>query len=80
MNKLTKEEALEALDRIHFGSFKDTDPSELTALINHHFDMVERVEKMRRVIEAAKTLLTNNLEEGADALEQALADWRRNEI
>jgi len=34
----------------------------------------DRFRKMQRVMEAAKELLANDLEEGADALEQKLAD------
>ena len=55
MNKLTKEEALEALEGCWDGI--EEDGIKIQALIEAHFDMAERVKKVKEVVQSLQILM-----------------------
>ena len=57
---LTKEKVLEALDRMHYGSFRSTDLNILRTFINSHFEMVEKLRKHSKYLDPEIAKLVND--------------------
>ena len=69
---MNRKEALEALDELTQSNvFRTKQYPILEALINHHFDMVERVEKDKQ---AQKYMYETGVKEGREKLQSELCE------